>query len=254
MAACVCVISGLALVISKDMLHCVHQGVAPIAIASLVTHHYEDAVPGLTLEGLSQLLQTEAFSHYKDWCRNRRLPRSSSTFTCVKFGRESWQTYPELASCYKGAMVKHMIYWAATFLFECTRENDTPQSRLRAYTAFALAQFQFLQDCNGPWFTPETAEEVCYFGRTFLLLYQKSTVEGRAAFPSRKMYKLVPKFHSLLHMCLAVRSTRRNPRYEHLYMEEDYMKHISKICSRCHPSTMDKVCLFRYRAFLEFCS
>ena len=47
--------------------------------------------------------------------------------------------------------------------------------------------------------------------------------------------------------------TRRNPRYDHLYMDEDFMKHISRIASRTHPNTMDKVVLHRYRALIELC-
>lgn len=29
------------------------------------------------------------------------------------------------------------------------------------------------------------------------------------------------------------------------------MKHVGKICSKCHPSTMDMVSLYRYRALIE---
>ena len=41
------------------------------------------------------------------------------------------------------------------------------------------------------------------------------------------------------------------PRYDHLYMEEDFMKHVGRICSKCHPSTLHMVSLYRYRALIE---
>ena len=149
--------------------------------------------------------------------------------------------------------MKGLIYWTAAFMLQCYRENPTPNTHLRACCAFALAQFQFHQDSSGPWFSQEVAKEVCFVGRSFLLLYQKLACETRLAFPQRRVYKVIPKFHSFLHMCLCVTSVKRNARFEHLYQEEDFMKHISKICSRTHPTTMDHVCLSRYRALKELC-
>ena len=236
----------------KDTLHCIHQGLGPIAIASLVAHHFEET--GVTLGQLDKCWQ-DAFEHYKKWCKTKQnlVAVTSSRFTALRFGRENFQTYPTLASCYKGAMVKGLIYWVAEFLLECFRTNPTPSSRLRACCAFALAQFQFQQDSNGPWLSQDVANDVAYMGRTFLLLYQKLACEARLAFPQRRVYKVIPKFHSFLHMCLCVTSVRRNARFEHLYQEEDFMKHISKICSVTHPTTMDHVCLSRYRALKELC-
>lgn len=238
---------------AKDMLHVVHQGVAPLAIASLITHHYTESNPGLTLADLDRFLKTEAWQHYKTWCRGKRqvVCPTSSIFSGQRFGRESWQTQPELSSCYKGAMVKYMIFWTADFLQQKLDDNPSDGTRLRAYCAYSLAQFQFLQETHGPWLSDEIAMQMHNMGRTFLLFYQKLAVTTKNAYPDKRFYKVVPKFHSLLHLCLFVVKTGRNPRYDHLYMEEDFMKHISKICARCHPSTMDTVALFRYRALIE---
>ena len=186
----------------KDTLHCIHQGLGPIVIASLVTHHFEET--GVTLGELDKCLQ-DTFQHYKQWCKTKRnlVAVTSSQFTALRFGRENFQTYPALASCYKGAMVKGLIYWTAEFLLQCFRANPTPSSRLRACCASALAQFQFHQDSNGPWLSQDVAKDVAYMGRTFLLLYQKLACEARVAFPQRRVYKVIPKFHSFLHMCLS---------------------------------------------------
>ena len=133
------------------MLHVVHQGVAPYAIASLVTHHFMNAIGGITLGELDRQLKTEAWQHYKNWCRTRKsvVCPTSSMFSSQRFGRDSWQTYPELASCYKGAMVKYLIFWTDMFLQEKVAQNDTEQNRLRAHCAYSLAQFQFLQKSAG---------------------------------------------------------------------------------------------------------
>ena len=241
--------SGLLL---KDMLHTVHQGVALHAIAALVTHHYEEACLGITLSQLNDKLTSDAWSHYRNWCKGKSVVcPTSSTFTALRFGRENWQSYPELASCYKGAMVKYMIFWVAEFLKEKINEVDTENNRLRAYCAWSLYQFQYLQETNGPWLSSDVATEMAHVGRTFLFFYQKLALGSRAACPEKKMYKLVPKFHCFLHLCLFTQVTCRNPRYDHLYMEEDFMKHVGRICSKCHPATLDMVSLYRYRALIE---
>lgn len=241
--------------VSKDMLHCVHQGVAPIAIASLITHHFEDRTPDLTIAALSHELTSIAWPHYQTWKSTKRevVVPTSSKFTGQKFGREKWVEFPELASCYKGAMVKYLIFWASAFLTDVLEWCDNTGTRKRAYAAYCLAQFQFLQETNGPFLTEDVAKDMCHWGRSFLLFYQDLATEAREKFPNRRMYKVVPKFHSLLHICSKLPTALRNPRYDHLYMDEDFMKHISKIASRCHPLTMNMVTLKRYRALIELC-
>ena len=231
----------------------VHQGIAPISIASMITHHFEEHEPGITIAELSDRLTNVAWPHFKSWLRQRRqvLSGTSSTFTALRFGRESWQHFPELASVYKAAMVKALMYWTASFLTEFMQ--PTEMSRLRAYAAYALARFQFLQDTNGPWLDDERANEMYEKGREFLVFYQALGKMARAHRPGRKLFKIVPKFHCLLHACFYIKLTKRNPRYEHLYMEEDFMKHIALICGKCHPATMDTVALLRYRSLMELC-
>lgn len=237
------------------MLHLVHQGIGPIAIASMVTNHYEDTIPGLTLDGLNELLSTHAWADYKDWCRSRRdvVSQTSSRFSGLRFNRDSWQNYPELNSNYKAAMVKYMVLWVASFLGKLAAEVNTESARLRANTAYSLARFQYLQEVSGPWLSQDVANEMCYYGRTFLLMYQRLGKHARNVWPTRRVYKLVPKFHCFLHACLYIKLTKRNMRYEHLYMDEDLMKQIGSICSRTHPSTMGWVSLCRYCALLELC-
>ena len=180
--------SGLLL---KDMLHTVHQGVALHAIAALVTHHYEEACLGITLSQLNDKLTSDAWSHYRNWCKGKSVVcPTSSTFTALRFGRENWQSYPELASCYKGAMVKYMIFWVAEFLKEKFNEVDTENNRLRAYCAWSLYQFQYLQETNGPWLSSDVATEMAHVGRTFLFFYQKLALGSRAACPEKKCTNL----------------------------------------------------------------
>ena len=95
------------------MLHCVHQGVASIAIASLITHHFEASGDCDTLATLDVALKTIAWPHYQAWKHRKRecIVPTSSQFDGKRLSRDSWQSFPELASIYKGAMVKYLIFW-----------------------------------------------------------------------------------------------------------------------------------------------
>ena len=105
---------------------CYIQSIKVVAlhtIAALVTHHYEEACPGIThgtaqwktdlwgMATLPKLVQREI------GC----LPNKFTFYNHYALGRENWQSFPELASCYKGAMVKYMIFWVAEFLKEKLR-------------------------------------------------------------------------------------------------------------------------------------
>lgn len=183
------------------MLHTVHQGIGPYALAGLITHHFEETFPGLTLQQLDEKLRGEAWGHYKIWCKGKSVVcPTSSVFTGQRFGRDSWQSYPELSSHYKGAMVKYLIFWVSDFLKEKLSEHAGANYKLRSYCAWALAHFQFLQETHGPWLDDSVATAMHDTGRTFLLFYQKLVVSARAANVGRSMYKVVPKNHCLLHM------------------------------------------------------
>ena len=227
----------------------VHQGIGPLLIASLLSDHYEELHDHkLKLRQLEELLQRDAWPHYKKWVRDRKLPSCSMQFSLVRIGRESWQRMPEMASCYKAAVIKAMLYWIASFLLERKQDNQAGFI-VRADLSYTLAQFHYLQDCNGPWLHEQAAADMAWYGHKFLLLYQ--FVAGQARRAGRVIYKVVPKFHVMLHMCLRLPLDRRNPRYDHLYMEEDFMKEIGRIASRTHARTMSSVTLLRYRALLE---
>lgn len=237
------------------MLHCVHQGVASIAIASLITHHFEASGDCDTLATLDVALKTIAWPHYQAWKHRKRecIVPTSSQFDGKRFSRDSWQSFPELASIYKGAMVKYLIFWCRDLLTAQLDHDSTYMAKCRAYAAYCLAEFQYLQEVSGPWLDRDVAERMCYMARSFLSLYQFLAVSTRSECPTKWYYKVVPKFHSLLHLAMQLPLTRRNPRYDHLYSDEDFMRHISKICSRCHASTMDTVALHRYRVLIELC-
>ncbi|CAE7360777.1 unnamed protein product, partial [Symbiodinium pilosum] len=144
--------------------------------------------------------------------------------------------------------VKMMMFWLADFLYENRQTVGGPKRAMASYT---LAMFQRMLDVNGPWLNEADAERTGRYGRTFLLSYQDLANQHRGG--DKQNYKVTPKFHSFLHMCLTIERTKRNARYEHVYTDESLMGHLGRIASRTHALSMERATMHRYRALLELC-
>ena len=186
-----------------------HQGVACCVIPALVCSHLEEKHgPALTLKQLDTLLQTDVWKHYKAWCRAAKVPGCGHRFTLTRFGRETWGTRPELQSCYKAYTVKMLIYWVHAFLHDV--QAETAGGINLVCVSYALAKMQFDFDMSGPFLTDAMKNNAVRMGRSFLLFYQKLCSENHGK--ERCNFKVVPKFHSFLHLLLYVERTSRNPR------------------------------------------
>ena len=191
---------------AQDLLHTLHQGVSLCAIAGLLTDHFNSKHPGQTLAELERCLYS-AYRHYRGWCKSKGLPASSVRFNLNRFGRESWQTMPELTTQYKASTVKYMQYWLHDFLMS---EPAVPDSDNRRNCSYALAMFQFMLDTHSEWFEQDQANRTAEYGYSFLLFYQALAVRSRGEL--RNNYKIVPKFHYFFHLQEYIETTLRNPR------------------------------------------
>ena len=172
----------------------------------LILDHLQAKHPDATLTQLEHLL-LGVFRHYKRWCKNNKISASSLRFNLSRFGRESWQTIPELSSQYKASTVKIMQYWLAHYLLE---EPAVPGAGDRRCCSYALAMFQFMLDSHKEWFVQGDAVKTADYGYKFLLFYQK--LAGRSRAEPKKNFKVVPKFHYFFHMLEYIERTLRNVR------------------------------------------
>ena len=67
-----------------------------------------------------------------------------------------------------------------------------------------------LFDKSGPFLDNNARDDSVRYGKIFLLLYQSLAVANSGS--PRVNFKVVPKYHSLLHLLLYVARTSRNPR------------------------------------------
>lgn len=200
----------------KDLLHTLHQGVSLCTIAALLTDHFNSKHPNQTLQELERCL-FGAYMHYRTWCKEKKISGSSLRFNLNRFGKDSWQTAPEMTTQYKASTVKYMQYWLNDFLLG---EPAVADSVNRCCCAYSLAMFQFMLDTCNEWLTREQADRTCGYGYNFLLFYQRLALRSRGE--ERRNYKIVPKFHYLFHLIEYIETTLRNPRLDM------FMKNICK--------------------------
>ncbi|CAE7602568.1 unnamed protein product [Symbiodinium microadriaticum] len=185
------------------------KGVACLVVAGLVCAHIEAKLGGgIRLQDMGSELENHVWKHYKAWCRKTKVAGCGHRFNLTRFGREQWGSYPELQSCYKAYTVKMMIYWVYAFL--CDENHNVPNGGNRLKLAYALAKMQWLFDRSGSFLSTAVKDEAVHLGKSFLLLYQSMAVENIQQ--HKKNWKIVPKFHSFLHLLLYVKRTSRNPR------------------------------------------
>lgn len=104
-----------------------------------------------------------------------------------------------------------MALWLDAYLEE--ERGTGPGSDLRCFCAHALASFQRSCDESPQFFTKSVASRTSGYLKTFLQMYQRLALQDRERVDGRRNYKVVPKFHSLLHLGDYIEETLRNPRF-----------------------------------------
>ena len=151
---------------------------ACVLIASLVCDTLESKYEGITLKEMDRRLSQEVYQHYKKWCRERAayVTACSHRFSLARFGKDTWNAYPELGSIFKAAVVKTMLYWCLDYL---RGQQHTPRGDRRAQTMYYFTHFQFLMDTRGPFLSNDVARKVVQTARDGLVAYQRLASNDR---------------------------------------------------------------------------
>ena len=102
--------------------------------------------------------------------------------------------------------------------------------------------------CDGEDFISENcAKQIQVLGESFLKLYLQ------AAHLQPKVWKIRPKWHLVHHLILdaAMRRSHRNPSRDSTWMDEDWMKKVTRVIRRTHRKTSPLTTLQRYLMFLQ---
>ena len=114
---------------------------------------------------------------------------------------------------------------------------------------WGMDEFLYQCDVNGYWMTEESVAKAMYASTAFLLTYQKLAYNMHES--GRRLYYVRPKMHYFAHIAWTVASSKRNPRYEHCFADEDFLGKVRKIACSTHGSTTSLRTLQRYKIFLS---
>ena len=180
-----------------------------------------------------------ATTRLKSWCRLTKRSVAFRKFSrdnlCLKSG-----TFPEMKA--KGYDVHTLLVWLGDTWPVNAEGLDAEYTLLYTAASFmgVLGQAEnFLSD--------EQAKHVEVVGEAFLKVW----VSQAHLHPA--VYRVRPKFHVLHHCVLeaAQRPSRRNVRLDSTWMDEDFMKKVSKIIRRTHRKTSPLTTLQRYLLVLK---
>ena len=147
-----------------------------------------------------------------------------------------WVAAKELRS--KGYDSFIILKWLASELADC----QLPAFEHISAVIWGADKFASLL-CSSPWFMTEaTAQQIRVVGEAFCKLYLQGVHERPLVF------KVRPKWHLVLHVCNDAhqRRSHRNPNTDSTWLEEDFMKKVSRVIKRTHKRTSACTALQRY--------
>ena len=115
--------------------------------------------------------------------------------------------------------------------------------RMRAACMGALAAMEQLQLRHGRRFPPAIADE---FKRSYLIFRASLNALADHALSTRVIrYHVRPKLHQLGHLAMQF-APRSNPRYFHVYNDENMVGSVKKISEISHPVYVSRLAMQRY--------
>ena len=194
------------------------------------------------MAGLCKALETlEASLSLQAFAKDRQLP-ISHRMKWITQDKLDWGEVPHFKV--KAADIGTCVQWLA-FLSTTTDFEDDDLST--AIWCVNEAMKIFMK--SGFFLTPEQAEYAQSMGLVFIRTWLQ--LAARAISKGQKMFKVRPKLHLLHHVFLCHRRSRRNPGVDICFMDEDFIKHITRISAHTHKSTMALRTIQRYLAGLR---
>ena len=146
----------------------------------------------------------------------------------------------------KAAVTRAMAYW----LLEVCRRADMSHPVYGAHNALRAAMLKCFVDADilcrrsGRIFSPAQHAKFSRLVERGLVAYNALAVEALSQ--NIKNWKVVPKFHALIHIA----ASRNNPRRQQCYDDEDIVGKIKRIFVKCHAATASRRALQRYAMML----
>ena len=229
--------------VNIDVLHCVDQGIASHIIGNImwyiavIRNHFGGHTYDIRISRLQARL--------KDWYRQTNC-KSRMQGDLTKERLRTSKGWPKLKG--KAAATRHLAHFA--FLLMC-EFCDVAHPKWGEHDVLAkgviqlLCRFYELIDDESMFLSDSGRTDVKFIGNTLGHLYaQLSSLSFDVL--NLKLWKMSPKLHLFMHLCLHQAPVIGNPRYFWTYGDEDLIGQLVDIAKGVHPSTLALSVLFKW--------
>ena len=219
-----------------DVLHCVDQGIASHIIANTI---WILVAIRACLGGATYAERVKRCSdHFKKWYKSTHCKYKLSGALTQERLRQSGD-WPKLKA--KAAQTRYLAAYAL-YLIQEFGQFDSPDDYIRLHDQCVLGLcqllvrfYEILQD-SSQHFGAATLAELRDLGNQMGALY--SRLATMSFDRGLRFWKLSPKFHQFMELCLHICASMGNPRYYWCYGDEDLVRILIGISESVHPNTL----------------
>ena len=225
-----------------DVLHAVDQGISSHIIGNVMW--YVAVIRG-HLGGRIYAERIKALdSRVKDWYKKTKCPYKIQGPVTLERVRTSKQ-WPKFKS--KAAATRKLAQFAFELICEFSDPTDEHWGRhdiLAQGVCQLLCRFYELLASNSMFLSPEGRVEIQEVGNMLASMYAQ--LSNIAWAMDVKLWKMNPKLHCFIHLCVDQAPYDGNPRFYWTYSDEDLIGQLIDIAEGVHPSTLAFAVLYKW--------
>ena len=227
-----------------DSLHTVDQGIASHIVGSALWYVtvIRGKLGGGTLAAKVELLNKRLKQYYsQESCQKKSRLQGKLTVERLRNNK----LWPKLKA--KAAATRHLAAFALQLILEFSDVHDPHwghHDTLATGVCQLLCRYYTLLDSESMFFSTEAKTEIHDFGNLMGNLYTQLSNIGFAFHV--KLWKMSPKLHLFMHLCIDQSPLMGNPRSFYTYSDEDLIGQLIDIAKGVHPSTVAISVLFKW--------
>ena len=214
-----------------DVLHTCDQGVASHIIGNILWECMRaGAFGGGSVENKLVVLNKTIDAWYKE---HKVTSKIKGRLTAERI--RTSKSWPKLKA--KAAATRHIAPFAHELACKFLDQKRIAITQM-------LCEFYDIMNAQGMFLDADAKERLPKLGDRMCKLYALLSREALVA--RQKAWKMVPKVHLLLHLCIDQAPSVGNPRFFWVYADEDLVGSMIEVAESCHASTMAPTAMVKW--------
>ena len=226
--------------VTIDILHVMDQGVTSHIVGNIL---WILAIGRGLLGGRTHADRIKKLAaHLKQWYKETRCKSQIQGKLTIERLRTS-AAWPKLKA--KAAATRHLAEYILALMVQYSDESLHDQRALALCRV--LVDFYKLMETESMFLRPEARSAIAVLGLRISVLY--SGLASAAADSLERFWKMSPKIHMLIHVCLNASSREIghiNPRYFWTYQDEDLVGLLCEVAQSVHVCTLAVSTIFKW--------